>query len=177
MTIKAKFESECGNCGGRIEAGQEINWERGAKATHLRPTCREANPRIGGMYREDGSEYRPSARIAIEDAGVYVMPNGDIVKVQANREKTRTYAKRWTVISGERLTEAGTRERGEYVFEAGLVQAVAAEGRKMTLGEATSFILRYGVCCRCGRVLKAADSVERGIGPVCMNYFGFGEAA
>jgi hypothetical protein len=119
----------------------------------------------------------PVVRMAIEDCGVYVMADGAIVKVKANREKTRTYAMRWTVISGERLTEADTREHGEYVFEAGLVQRIATDGRKMTLDEARAFIIRYGMCCRCGRTLKAADSVERGIGPVCVQYFGFGTVA
>jgi hypothetical protein len=75
------------------------------------------------------------------------------------------------VIGGVRLTETGSHEHGEYVYEAGLVQQVAAEGRKMTLDEAKAFILRYGQCVRCGRQLKDANSVEQGIGPVCVKYF------
>lgn len=47
----------------------------------------------------------------------------------------------------------------------------------MTLDEAKAFILRYGQCVRCGRRLKAAESVERGIGPVCVRYFTFGNEA
>ena len=116
----------------------------------------------------------PRKALTVEDAGVYVLPNGDIVKVQANRAKTNTYAKRWVVINGERLTEADTRARGEYVYEAGLIGQVAAEGRKMTLEEAKAFIIRYGICARCSRQLKAAESVERGIGPICIGYFGGG---
>ena len=120
---------------------------------------------------------KPVARLAVEEAGVYVMPNGDIVKVQANSDKSRTYAKRWVVINGERLNENDDHVRGEYVYEQGLVQQVAQFGRKMTLDEAKAFILRYGQCARCSRKLKAALSVERGIGPICVRYFSDGITA
>ena len=41
----------------------------------------------------------------------------------------------------------------------------------MTLEAALAFTIKYGVCARCGRWLKAAENVERGIGPVCILYF------
>lgn len=158
MTITSRYPTTCGKCRQPIAAGAEIDWERGKPATHPQGRCPTTTA--------------PEApRLAVEDAGVYVLPDGAIVKVQANQDKTRTYAKRWTVIGGVRATEAGTREHGEYVFEAGLVQQVAATGRRMDLEEAKAFILRFGVCCRCGRGLKDATSVERGIGPVCVKYF------
>jgi len=47
----------------------------------------------------------------------------------------------------------------------------------MSLDAAKAFILRYGRCVRCSRRLKAAQSVERGIGPVCMAYFSFRPSA
>jgi hypothetical protein len=117
---------------------------------------------------------RKTPGISVEDAGVYVLPDGAICKVKVTKNKDHTYAERWTVIGGERLTEAETRVHGEYVYEPRLIHQVAAEGRKMTLTEAKAFILRYGVCCRCGTKLVAADSVERGIGPVCKGYFAAG---
>lgn len=111
------------------------------------------------------------ARIAVEDEGVYVLPDGTICKVQATRDKARTYAKRLVEIGGTRATEAGSRVNAEYQYEQGLVQRVASEGRKLTLEEAKALTLRYGWCIRCGRHLKAAESVERGMGPVCVTYF------
>jgi len=120
---------------------------------------------------------KPRPQISVDEAGVYVLSNGDIVKVQANREKTRTYAKRLVEIGGVRLTEAGERVNAEYQYEPGLIQQVAAQGRKMTLEEAKTFILRYGFCARCARQLKDATSVERGIGPVCIQYFSEGTTA
>jgi hypothetical protein len=159
MTITARFASVCARCGNRIEVGSKIEWERGQKAVHselCKPVAEVERPRID-----------------VENQGVYVMPDGSIVKVKANREKTRTYAMRWSVINGQRLNENDDRVHGEYVFEPGLVQQVAVEGRKMTLAEAKAFTLRFGICCRCGRHLKDATSVERALGPVCVKYFSF----
>lgn len=39
---------------------------------------------------------------------------------------------------------------------------------KMTLQEAAAFGRLYGVCCKCGAALTDEDSIERGIGPICM---------
>jgi len=36
MVIRAKFNSSCPRCGGFINAGEEIKWERGQKATHVK---------------------------------------------------------------------------------------------------------------------------------------------
>jgi hypothetical protein len=202
MTITAKIASVCPSCNLRIQPGTSVDWNPGQKARHI--TCpvhpadwtgahehllRDGELRyyVSGTDRDDRSweawvahlaAQTPTApepqRIPVDQVGVYVLPDGAIVKVQPNQEKTRTYAKHWTVISGTRLTEADTREHGEYVYEPGLVDEVARTGRKMTLDEAKAFILRYGQCARCGRGLKDATSVERGIGPVCVKYFSAG---
>lgn len=166
MTITAKFESTCPNCRSRIAAGERVEWNKGEKARHT--VC---TPVAATVLQPERS------RVAIEDAGVYLLPDGAIAKVQANREKTRTYAKLWVGISGRRLSLAGSVERGEYRYEPGLVELVAEQGRKMTLDEAKQFILLYGQCCRCARRLKDAKSVEQGIGPVCVKYFAVGTTA
>jgi hypothetical protein len=41
----------------------------------------------------------------------------------------------------------------------------------MPKARAIEFTTRYGKCIVCGRHLKAAKSVEAGIGPVCIKYF------
>lgn len=176
-TMPAKFDSVCPKCGQAIVADETmIVWTPGQKAVHLE--C----PADHGIEEWEATVDRqpvvgptqPVAsvtRLAVEDAGVYVLPDGRIVKVQANREKTRVYTKLFVQISGERLTEDETHVHGEYRYEPGLLPEVEATGRKMTLEEAKAFMLRYGFCARCGRRLKAAESVERGIGPVCMRYF------
>src|SRR6185295_19149783 len=114
----------------------------------------------------------PTARIAVEAAGVNVLPNGDVVRVKANKAKTRTYASRWVASKHlDRLMEAGAHEHGEYVYEQGLVAEVARVGRKMSLEEAKAHSIRYGQCVRCGRRLTDGKSVEAGMGPVCITYF------
>lgn len=110
-------------------------------------------------------------RLEVEDAGVYVLPDGTVVKVQANRDKTKVYAKRWTPSRQDRLMETGEHEHGEYVYEPGLIREVEATGRKMTLEEAKAHSIRYGRCVRCGRTLTDGKSVEQGMGPVCITYF------
>lgn len=45
-------------------------------------------------------------------------------------------------------------------------------GDQMNVERAKELMIRYGRCIVCGRFLKVAKSVERGIGPVCFSYFG-----
>lgn len=152
------------------------------KAQTFRLSDRQLNVAADILEQEADAAFRASvapvapvvvvAPLTIEDAGVYVMPDGTIVKVKANKAKTNTYAMLWVEIRGERLNENDERVRGEYQYAPGLIAKVAAQGRKMTLEEAKAFILRYGQCARCSRKLKAAKSVENGIGPVCIQYFG-----
>jgi hypothetical protein len=155
--MTAKYPGKCPRCGETIAPGAEIAKIAGYGWSH--PMC-QANV----------SAVKP--KIAVEDAGVYVMPNGDIVKVKARQDKKGTYAMRWKDIgAAKRLTEPGTHVHYDYEYVKGLVEQVALEGRKMTLDEAKLFIVKYGCCVRCGRLLKAAKSVEQGIGPVCIKYF------
>lgn len=42
MTIRAKYQGRCGNCGGRINVGESINWVRGGSTTHTK--CPNAKP-------------------------------------------------------------------------------------------------------------------------------------
>jgi hypothetical protein len=165
--MSAGFPGTCTGCGGPIAKGDDILWGRhdGDRNPSARHTVCPERP------AEQAPAVVAPRRIAVENQGVYVLPGGAIVKVQANREKTRTYAKRWHEIGGTRLTELGERVNGEYEYEPGLVEIVAETGRKMTMEEAAAFILRYGTCARCGHALKDAKSVERGIGPVCVRYF------
>jgi len=134
----------------------------------------EASALITRLLAVKPSVAAPAANNQSAEPGVYVLPDGSIVKVQPNKAKTNVYALRWTVIGGERLVDATEgRVHGEWTYESGLIRTVVG-ARKMTLDEAKAFILRYGQCVRCSRHLKAAESVERGIGPVCVQYFSFG---
>ena len=162
--ITTAFSSKCRNCGQTMPEGSEIMWERGFGSWHI--VCPPKPEQV------------VPATISVDEIGVYVMPDGSIVKVQPNKEKTRTYAKLWiSDVTGERLTLSDQKVKGRYEFVGGLVGQVAATGRRMSLEEAKAFILLFGQCARCARKLSAAKSVETGIGPVCIKYFAEGTTA
>jgi len=161
----ARFTSPCAaGCGHAVEPGQWMLYASG-RSRHVE--CPRGVPAAAPVRPEP-------KRIAVEDKGVYVL-DGAVVQVVVTKDGRRTYALRWRETGGERVTEAGTFVNGEYEYERGLVAVVAERGRKMTTDEAKRFILRYGVCCRCHRRLRAAKSVlralEDGLGPVCRTYF------
>lgn len=103
------------------------------------------------------------------EPGIYKV-NGTVYQIRPNREKTRLYAKKLVEFTGERLTEANTIVRIEFEYAPGAIYNIKPE-HKMPLEEGKALILRYGKCICCGRVLKAAKSVEAGIGPICIKYF------
>lgn len=102
--------------------------------------------------------------------GVYELAAGEVYVVKPNRDKTRLYAKRLIEINAERLNEVDDHVKIEFVYEAGAVLKIRPEHR-MDVERAKALTLRYGRCICCGRFLKAAQSVERGIGPVCIKAF------
>ena len=110
------------------------------------------------------------------DAGAGVKPgvyqrNGEVFVVKLNREGTRRYAKRLVEIRAQRLNEDGDRVRIEFEYSPGALQTLLPEDQ-MSLEDARPLLLRYGRCIACGRLLKAAASVERSVGPVCVKMFG-----
>lgn len=111
----------------------------------------------------------PEVKPASLTAGVYETGEGVFV-VKPNRAKTRMYAKRLIEIGGQRLTEAGTVVEIEFEYAPGAIYRLT-EADRMPLEKAKELTIRYGRCIVCGRRLKAAQSVERGIGPVCIKSF------
>lgn len=105
----------------------------------------------------------------IVNPGIFVL-DGDMFKVQPNKAKTKVYAKKLVIIKGDRLNQVGDRVNFEYEYAPGIVYKLTEEHR-MTKAQAEKFGLQYGRCAWCGRGLKQADSVERGIGPVCFGKF------
>lgn len=158
-----RYAGPCAKCGHRVEAeagvlgGQPGGWF----VLHADDEC-------------DPTPVAPPAPAPQLVPGVYVL-DGQVLKVQERRDKRGVYTLRWHEISGERLLDHDgvSRVQGEWEY-APSFKAVLTDDHRMTLDEAKAFILRYGICARCGRKLKAAESVERGIGPVCAKYFSFG---
>lgn len=101
--------------------------------------------------------------------GVYDVDN-HVYVVKFNREKTRLYAQRLVEIASDRLTESGDFVKIEFVYEPGAIFTIKPE-HKMDFERAKTLTIRYGRCINCRRPLKAAKSVEQGIGPVCRKSF------
>jgi hypothetical protein len=104
------------------------------------------------------------------DPGVYVLESGTIVLAKPNRQKSNVYTSRWVEAPSDRLNEDDEFVRGEWSYDPAL-KGQLGSARRMTLDEAKAFLLRFGRCVRCNRRLKVGQSVERGLGPVCVKEF------
>lgn len=100
--------------------------------------------------------------------GVYET-SGDIFVVKATKDKQRLYALR-LIESPDRVNVAGGHVEFDFEYARGAIYRLKLED-KMTAERAKHYLVRYGRCLVCRRKLKAAASVERGIGPVCRKYF------
>jgi hypothetical protein len=96
--------------------------------------------------------------------------DGEIYVVKPNRDKTRLYAKRVIEIqlSTPRVLEDGTEVNYDIEMEyaKGVIYKLS-ESDRMDTARAEELTIRYGRCIVCGARLKKAESVKRGIGPVC----------
>lgn len=108
--------------------------------------------------------------VTVTEPGVYETAENVVYVVKPNRDKTRLYAKRLVEINAERALAEGGRVQIEFEYERGAIFRLDPS-MKMPLERAKELTIRYGKCIVCGRGLKAAESVERGIGPVCIKSF------
>lgn len=104
----------------------------------------------------------PKPQHPLAGEGWYALPDGRIAKVQrAIYGSGRLYAKV--------LTQKGTDWSWEYV--PGLVSDIDPASA-LSVEQAASFGKLYGVCGICGRPLTDEESIDRGIGPVCIERIG-----
>lgn len=103
--------------------------------------------------------------------GVY-RHNGEVFIVKLNRAKTDKYVSRLVELTGsaERLNVEDERVKIDFVYAPGMLAKLRPEDQ-LTLEEAKPLIIRYGRCLFCGQFLKAAKSVERSVGPVCIKRY------
>jgi hypothetical protein len=112
----------------------------------------------------DVAEGMAAARPANAEPGYYIRRDGVAVVVVQNREKTRTYGKRF-------VPPAGPGRRPSWEYERGLGISVA-ELTPMTGADAAALGLSHGYCIRCcrelgGASLSAAVSAKIGYGETC----------
>lgn len=102
--------------------------------------------------------------------GMYVAPNGEIVKVQPTQDKKRLYAKVMVSISGERLTVGGDVVNWDWLYAPGLINEIQPSW-KMDADQAHALGIRSGRCLWCKKALKDATSVSLAMGPTCRKMF------
>jgi hypothetical protein len=83
--------------------------------------------------------------------------DGVMFRVQTSQDSGRRYAK--TLLT-----------TGGWDYERGAIFTLAASER-LTLAEVQAWGLDTGVCAVCSRLLSTAESVARGIGPVCASRY------
>lgn len=107
------------------------------------------------------------------EIGIYRVDE-TIYRVRPNQTGTRKYAERLvhTVGDAKRLTAAGEKIKMTYEYAKGAIYRIRPENR-VTGNEAEELSIVFTQCIAgCGHTLRAADSVERGIGPVCRKKWG-----
>ena len=106
------------------------------------------------------------------EAGVYETDDGIFV-VKPNRRRRGSTPSGWsscTAGQGDRVNEEGDAVRIEFEYDRGAIFNIKPDDR-MELERAKELAIRYGRCINCGRKLEVKESVERGIGPVCVKAF------
>lgn len=107
--------------------------------------------------------------IRITKPGVFEK-DGEIFVVKPTRDKQRLYAMKLVEAPSDRLNVEGEHVKFDFEYAKGVIYNLS-ETDRMDLERAKKLMIRYGKCIVCGKKLKVATSVERGIGPVCIKYF------
>ena len=103
------------------------------------------------------AEARSTSKPQLVAEGIYRRSaDGAMFRVQTS-EQGRRYAKLLLPTGG-------------WGYEKGAIYTLAASER-LTLAELEEWGLSTGVCAICGRLLSTAESVARGIGPVCASRY------
>jgi hypothetical protein len=94
----------------------------------------------------------------VTELGMY-RKDGVVFRVKRSKQSGNLYAMRYNPLAPVKS------ER--FVYERGGVFRLSADNR-MTLAEAQKAGHEFGICCVCGAELSDPVSVERGIGPICV---------
>lgn len=155
---------KCGHCKS-VNVTREHVWACSpASGAHVAPVRTWQENKAVAVAKVLGS----SPVVVAEEvtAGIYEL-DGEIFKVQKSRTSGKLYALVLTDTHGAtRLTEAGTEIEATYQYAPGAFRRLRPAHRINT-ERAEALSIKFTFCIVCGRHLKAAASVARGIGPVC----------
>lgn len=101
---------------------------------------------------------KASARPQLVSEGIYRRSSdGAMFRVQTSQDSDRRYARLLLPTGG-------------WGYEKGAIYTLKQDER-LTLAELEAWGISTGVCAICGRLLSTAESVARGIGPVCASRY------
>ena len=184
MTIRAKFQSKCSICGGVVNIGDRVNWERGVKGVaHLNPqACSDAEkPKPAGpratvdlkpvvdflLSAQERGLKRP--RLRVIDASLDTQAE---LELSLTGPKSRVPGSVAVKRDGEYLgVVRPTGETFSRAFDEKLVAhllSVAVDPAKA----AGEYAALTGQCSFCHSALTDAGSIEVGYGPVCAKRWG-----
>lgn len=143
--------------------------ERVAAYDRLRAACEV--DKFGVMNLIDYLKVAPLDANSGLPIGVY-RRNGVIYVVKFNQKKTNKYVSQLVELTGSarRLNEPGEHVPIDFEYAPGMLAQLRPEDQ-MSLEEARPFIIKYGKCLFCRTKLRAAKSVEQGVGPVCIKRY------
>jgi hypothetical protein len=127
MVITAKFPGRCSKCGGKIEIGSAIDWERGQGASHVK--CPTAKPAAPAVPAYDGKTWNVGGG---EGDGYSAYHEGQIVHAKGYEIK-RGYPEWLYVLSASKRyyredgMSFGVGDESGYVFSAVCREATPEE--------------------------------------------------
>ena len=179
--MTARFGSACGDCGGRIEAGDAILYEAGRKAIHAGGCEKAPAPEVKtenvGSFAEviamlekaAGHLKFPKIRFTVEGVPVKVWKAGPNSKYPGKVmvAENKPYSERGTFFGA--IDAAGVFETS--TASPAMVKVLTALGSN-PVGFASAFGRKTGNCCFCLKALTDERSVSVGYGPICAGHFG-----
>jgi hypothetical protein len=162
---KQVFVTKRNGGGTHVTLGEYLHQANGGRSAWYRIARDPSRPQQAQAEPKRELDYT----VHVTQPGVYENEDGIFI-VKPTRDKSRLYAKKLVEINAERATEAGERVQIEFEYAKGAIYKLKPE-HKMDLERAKALTIRYGRCIVCNTPLKAAESVERGIGPVCIKSF------
>jgi len=120
-------------------------------------TIVEASALIAELKNTIATSYVSRELPSVTDGIYRRSSDGAMFRVQKSQDSGRRYAKLLLPSGG-------------WGYERGAIFTLRADER-LTLAELEAWGLSTGVCALCGRLLSTAESVARGIGPVCASRY------
>lgn len=144
MTIVAKFESTCPNCSKRIAVGSEVNWTRGAKATHVECPLRTIEERAETIVGNTFGTEQEADTIGLMQAVVNCDAEGNAVLAQAVLDliEVRLDAEYDALTLAEVVRETPPEQRGDVAPDGGAAVGILKGIYRVSLTGAEK---KYGV--------------------------------